>query len=857
MLIALLGTVAALSLFRGRLPAVQGATPQAALVGLLAREGLTVEPEQVVWLANAPNALGLRPVLLVGHRDGELSDVYFAYVRLSGDRAVDVRLLTNVSRTSSADETQLTASLPMVAYAAQVGAVYDAVVVLDTRGEPAALTQGWPLHARAQNAITNLQDTGRARAFGTRRYNFLDAPKALRLGARKHGFDVVADGRSLVINPWHDEGGSAAAFDVEATQKGRPGLITWAVDTVRRLPGVGAGPIEWLEHTVFGFTDTASRAYHGVVATDTAAEVKEALAVKELPPQTEQQAEQQASIGWPPPPVEPVLEDRVQGEGVWLPIVDDAFVADNPGGPPLFYQTFVRVDPERTFTRVYLTAWDSRQVQLGIVMGTKEPESATGETGSGQVPRDPQVLSRLVGGFNGGFQALHGEFGMMAERRVYLPPKPYAATVAVFEDGRVGVGSWTGPGRRDWDEEVANAQIPPTMIAMRQNLTSVVEDGVYNPWERWWWGAAPTWAEEQTYIPRSGLCLTGEGALIYLWGESMGPEELGKAMLAARCVRGLHLDMNGKHTGFELYRTFGPGASMPPLGRALASTEAEGPIEGMAGYQFRTRLAVTTMTPVRFPRYIDRDPRDYFYLLRKPQLPGAPLDVGGQRAAFDVHGLPDVGFPAAFAQARLGDAGAVITRIDATRAMPRRLAKIEGARVLATVGGFAREGVSVSLFARYQHGRLRLDLGRAPKAATVLATGTMRDASSSSLGALGVDGEGFLVHVQASSAAEVTQALQAAGVTKALALDSDGLQLTAAPVSTAVPDGGVPGMGDAQQADESDETLVLVENTQPAAEVLFPAIKPMPYRRWGYLQDQRVRYFPTHAARFPTPAAVR
>ena len=46
--------------------------------------------------------------------------------------------------------------------------------------------------------------------------------------------------------------------------------------------------------------------------------------------------------------------------------------AINPNGPSLFYQTFIRVDAERAYTRVYVTMWDPRQVQLGIVMGTKD-----------------------------------------------------------------------------------------------------------------------------------------------------------------------------------------------------------------------------------------------------------------------------------------------------------------------------------------------------------------------------------------------------------------------------------------------------------------------------------------------------
>ena len=74
--------------------------------------------------------------------------------------------------------------------------------------------------------------------------------------------------------------------------------------------------------------------------------------------------------------------------------------------PPAFAQSFIRTDSERPDTRVYVTLWDARQVELHVVPGSQEPMGATGETGSGSVPRDPRTMSRLVAGFNGGFQAL-------------------------------------------------------------------------------------------------------------------------------------------------------------------------------------------------------------------------------------------------------------------------------------------------------------------------------------------------------------------------------------------------------------------------------------------------------------------
>jgi len=60
---------------------------------------------------------------------------------------------------------------------------------------------------------------------------------------------------------------------------------------------------------------------------------------------------------------------------------------------------------------VYLVAWDPRRLELGMVGGTAEPRSSTGEQGSGLIPRDRRLLPRLVAAFNGGFQSMHATSG--------------------------------------------------------------------------------------------------------------------------------------------------------------------------------------------------------------------------------------------------------------------------------------------------------------------------------------------------------------------------------------------------------------------------------------------------------------
>ncbi|MCB9591513.1 MAG: hypothetical protein H6719_02165 [Sandaracinaceae bacterium] len=869
LLVALGVTALVLVVVRGTVTGASGPTLEEALATVAGRDGVEVDPSEVLWLGEEVSPLSMRPVLFLGRAgDGALSDLYYAEVRQGGETtALDVAWMSNLSRTNSAAEGMPVRAGDHLAYASRVSGRYDSVTVVDLRGEPEALLVGWPARARWQNRITNLHDTGRASGFGVVRYQLLDPSEAMTLEARDGRFVAVFGDERVVIDPAHTEPVRGADLvEIQEQTKGMPETVPWIVDTVRSLSFVGPEPIEWLENRVFAVKDAATRAYHGVFgAPDTAEEVAEELAMPEEV--TEERIAMltvtDPELGWPPAPIQPIIEQpSVEGEGGWIPVVDDPFVNAYPNAPPAFYQTFLRSDEERPYTRVYVTIWDPRQVQLRIQSGVHEPESATGQRGTGMVPREPRVLRRLVGAFNGGFQSLHGEFGMMASGRIYLPPKPWAATVAVFDDGRVGMGSWPAPDWRGryYDERLANRQIPEGMVDMRQNLTSVVEDGRYNPWERWYWGAAPRQVEEQTFTTRSGMCLTEEGFLAYFWSQGVGPEALGAAMLRTRCVRALHLDMNNPHCGFEFFHPYAPGEEPPPLtNRRRRESEFDGRFTRTDGWHLRARRAVRSMG-MPFPRYSDRDGRDFFYLTLRPVLPGPDLEGAGEGEGFSTAGLPHAGWPHAFARAHLGaseEARTWLVRIDVNRAVPAPMRRDDQTRPLAQLAGaasIARQDATDAIVARRSDAGWYLVEGRPESGDRVIASGPRLSAMPDVDAAIGLDGDGFLVYAErAGDPTPLADRLRAAGVTDAFALP-EGSRLA---FTVGDHQAGVDGYTRVDA--EPDTSLVFYAEERPATEVLFPDNEPQPYRVWGYLQDQRVRYRTEHedGPRFVRPPDER
>jgi hypothetical protein len=854
LLIALCAVLLVLVTVRATWSGASGATLEEALATVVARDGVRVDPSTVSWLDEDDGPLFTRGAIFLGQREGELADLYYADVRPGGARtALDVAFLTNLTSTASAEETQLVQNGTHVAFATKVGERFDAVMVLDTRGEPAALTEGWPFHQRLQNDVTNVQETGRAVGLGQRRYQLAIPAERLRLARAGEGFVARVGRERLVLDPDRERPREGAALvEVQPQSKGRPGVTGWAVDTVRNVSWIGPEPIEWLENRVFAVKDALTRGWHWAFGPpDTAAEVAEDLAMAEPTSESARQRRAMLTVtdpemGWPPRPLEPVIAvPAVEGEGGWIPIVDDPFVNATPNAPPPFYQTFLRADPEREFTRVYITLWDPRQVQLRMQAGTVEPQSATGQRGTGRVPRDPETLRDLVGAFNGGFQALHGEFGMMADDRVYLPPKPWAATVAVFDDGRVGIGSWPAPDWRGafYDEDLANRQIPETMVDFRQNLTSVVEDGVWNPWGRWYWGAAPRNAEEQTLTTRSGLCITEEGFTAYFWCQGIGPDALATAMIRTRCTRAIHLDMNISHAGFEFFRPYAPGEARPPLGRSVrGDAEFDGAFPDADGWHLRARRAVRSMQ-MPFPRYASRDGRDFFYLTLRRVLPGP--NVGG--VELSTAGLPHAGWPHAFARAQVG--GAWIVRIDPRRAVPSPIRRDDHRRALAHLSSVGTSGDRALVARRLSVGH-RFVIGEPEPGDVVLASGPALDGAPGAQVALGVDRDGFLVYAERTDGAgSLAPALREAGVSEAIVLPQ------AARLGFVVRGGHAGPDGYEREVPESGSLAFFAEE-RPATEVMFPDNTPIPYREWRYLQDQRVRYFPEGPPRFVSPRDV-
>ena len=191
-------------------------------------------------------------------------------------------------------------------------------------------------------------------------------------------------------------------------------------------------------------------------------------------------------------------------------------------------------------------AWlDPTLTQTVFVPGTGDPGGPW--AAGGQIP--PDVRSRLVAAFNGGFQLQDLPGGFFTEGRTAKVLTPGQASVVIHADGRVDVGEW---GRQ--------VDLAPDVVTVRQNLGLLVDDGrptaaAANPGA---WGGSVAGVA----TARSSIGVDANGGII-LAQARVAPAGLADAQVAAGAVRAMELDINPDWTTAVVYDP-NPDGSVTP-----------------------------------------------------------------------------------------------------------------------------------------------------------------------------------------------------------------------------------------------------------------------------------------------------
>jgi hypothetical protein len=245
-------------------------------------------------------------------------------------------------------------------------------------------------------------------------------------------------------------------------------------------------------------------------------------------------------------------------EGVWQPagrLID---------GKPAVYETLLV--PPGGAERAGIAWMDTTLLSARLYSGSLSPGGGPYKY---TAPVTRTAARALVAAFNGGFKMADAHGGYYTEGRMVRPLVRGSASLVIYDDGSVTVGAWG-----------TDVALTPSVAAVRQNLFPLVIDGRPSArastriW-RVWGGTCPCGdgrhgTEHQW---RSGLGVTVDGALVYVAGPLLDPQQVADLLVRAGAVRGMQLDIN---PSWPVFASFKPaaadGLAAPSNGARLIDT---------------------------------------------------------------------------------------------------------------------------------------------------------------------------------------------------------------------------------------------------------------------------------------------
>ena len=233
------------------------------------------------------------------------------------------------------------------------------------------------------------------------------------------------------------------------------------------------------------------------------------------------------------------------GEGTWR-------VLERVNGQPAMFGTYLRPDRVHTSYVAGIVSLDQRLVRFQLRPGAEDP-------GPGNWKAEPYVpagtRTGLLATFNGGFKlnTAGGGFYLNGTTRGTLTSG--AASVVYYRDGTIKIGAWG-----------SELRMTPDVTGVRQNLRLIVDHGrvpsSVNQDVIGSWGAT---LGGGYYVWRSGLGVTRDGRVIFVYGPALDVRTLAGLLQRAGAVEALQLDINPFWMSFEYYQAHGHPSDPRPV----------------------------------------------------------------------------------------------------------------------------------------------------------------------------------------------------------------------------------------------------------------------------------------------------
>ena len=232
------------------------------------------------------------------------------------------------------------------------------------------------------------------------------------------------------------------------------------------------------------------------------------------------------------------------GEGQWR-------VLETVKGQPAMFGTFLRPSSVYSSYVAGIVSMDQRLVSFQLRPGAEDPGAGNWKA---QPWIPPGTRTGLIGTFNGGFKINTSGGGFYLNGDTAGTLTKGAASVVYYRNGTIKIGVW---GR--------DVKMTSSVVGVRQNLKLIVDHGQVptsvNQDVEANWGAT---LGGGYYVWRSGLGITRDGRIIFVYGPALNVSELAGLLHEAGAVEALQLDINPYWMSFEYYKTDGHPSDPTP-----------------------------------------------------------------------------------------------------------------------------------------------------------------------------------------------------------------------------------------------------------------------------------------------------
>jgi len=234
----------------------------------------------------------------------------------------------------------------------------------------------------------------------------------------------------------------------------------------------------------------------------------------------------------------------IAGEGQWR-------LAESVKGEPAILTTFLR---DATYTSYVngIASIDQRLVKFSLRPGTEDPGAANWGV-SDYIPASQRT--GLLATFNGGFKLDSAGGGFYLNGIYHGTLNKGVASVVYYKNGTIKIGQW---GR--------DVSMSSSVAGVRQNLMLLVDHGKVaanassNVMSNW--GAT---LGGGYYVWRSGLGITRDGRVVYVYGPELNAQDLGLLLQRAGAVEGMQMDINPAWMKFDYYQAKGKPSDPTPV----------------------------------------------------------------------------------------------------------------------------------------------------------------------------------------------------------------------------------------------------------------------------------------------------